>query len=201
MLELKTNRDYWIPSTGEPELVYDPGGGQQDIREVALEYVTSWRGCIDAGAWVGMWTRDLMDKFQNVYAFEPNPLSAECFRRNIPLDKNAVLFEVGLGHKVHQAYFPKNTSQKLQMEPGDISVRTLDSFELTNIDFFKIDVDGYENRLLKGSLETIANNSPVINIEMKKKRPSVRKKSTDLLLSLGYRRKVRTRSDEVWIKY
>ena len=56
-----------------------------------------WRGCIDAGSNVGMWTRWLMNDFETVHCFEPNPIFNDCFKRNIPLDKNAVLHEVGLG--------------------------------------------------------------------------------------------------------
>jgi hypothetical protein len=47
----------------------------------------------------------------------------------------------------------------------------------------------------------IANNSPVINIEMKRtKRPGIVGVAEDVLKKLGYTCKKRTRSDEVWLK-
>ena len=80
-------------------------------------------------------------------------------------------------------------------------IKTMDSYQLEQIDFIKIDVDGYEDLLLQGAKETIANNSPVINIEMKtSKRPDVVRISSKILTDLGYSRRIRTRSDEVWTK-
>ena len=51
---------------------------------------------------------------------------------------------------------------------GNESVTTLDSFNLDNISFIKIDVEGYELKLLKGAFNTIEKNKPVIFIEKKK---------------------------------
>jgi hypothetical protein len=86
-------------------------------------------------------------------------------------------------------------------QPGDIQIRTLDSYELTEIDFIKIDVDGYEDLLIKGAQETISQNLPVINIEMKRaKRPGIVRVAEDTLKKLGYKLKIRTKSDEVWLK-
>ena len=48
------------------------------------------------------------------------------------------------------------------------NVTTLDSFNLKNISFIKIDVEGYELNLLKGAFNTIEKNKPLIFIEKKK---------------------------------
>jgi hypothetical protein len=108
---------------------------------------------------------------------------------------------VGLGDTESTAKFAQPLNQKLQRAPGDIKIKTLDSYELTDVDFIKIDVDGYEDLLLQGSQETLAINNPVINIEMKSsKRPEVVKVSQKILSDLGYVKQIRTRSDEVWLK-
>jgi len=148
-----------------------------------------------------MWTRSLMKDFNRVHCFEPNPMFAECWRRNIPFDQNAVLHQMGLGDTEHTATFDQPLHQKLDRRPGDIQIKTLDSFELTDIDFIKIDVDGYEDLLVKGAQETIAANTPVINIEMKRaKRPDVVRVAEKILKNLGYKLEIRTKSDEVWLK-
>jgi hypothetical protein len=51
-------------------------------------------------------------------------------------------------------------------------VQDLGQFWTDNVDFVKIDVDGFEVPLLEGARETLTRNTPVINIEMKRdKRP------------------------------
>jgi FkbM family methyltransferase len=199
-----TGKDFWVAYHGqhtEPTFIENAGDGQSALRREAYKYIRSWRGCVDAGANVGMWTRSLMQDFEQVHCFEPNPIFAECWRKNIPSDQNAVLHQVGLGDSDHTATFTQPLAQMLDRTPGDIQIRTLDSFELVDIDFIKIDVDGYEDLLVKGAQETIAENLPVINIEMKRaKRPGIVRVAEDTLKKLGYDFKKRTKRDEVWLK-
>ena len=199
-----TGRDFWVAYNGQhtkPTFIENAGDGQSELRREAYKHIKSWRGCVDAGANVGMWTRYLMQDFEQVHCFEPNPVFIECWRKNTPADQNAVLHEVGLGDSEHTATFTQPLAQMLDRTPGDIQIRTLDSFELVDIDFIKIDVDGYEDLLVKGAQETIAQNLPVINIEMKRsKRPGIVRVAEDTLKKLGYKLKIRTKSDEVWLK-
>ena len=105
-----------------------------------------------------------------------------------------------MGKKETTANFDRPLAQKLERRPGRVHIKTLDSYALTDIDFIKIDVDGYEDLLVKGAKETIANNKPVINIEMKRwKRPKVVRVAATILKSLGYAKKLRTKSDEIWL--
>jgi len=47
----------------------------------------------------------------------------------------------------------------------NIQITTLDSFEFTNIDFIKIDVEGYQLKVIKGAEQTILKHKPYILIE------------------------------------
>ncbi|MBC8435906.1 MAG: FkbM family methyltransferase, partial [Proteobacteria bacterium] len=79
--------------------------------------------------------------------------------------------------------------------------RTLDSFKLDNVDFIKIDVDGFEDKVLIGAKRTIKKFNPVINIEMKRmKRSLIVHNCMNFLRKRGYKRVKRVKSDEVWIK-
>ena len=183
----------------KPTYLEDAGNGQQAQRDAALQYIKQWRVCLDIGSNIGQWTRPLSKKFESVVCFEPNPNFRECFEKNIQ-EKNVLLWPYGLSDKEHKAKQDFN-STVLQQEDGDIDCRTLDSFGLTNVDFVKIDVDGFEIPLLNGARQTLSKNDPVINIEMKRdKRTDVVKKCESILKDLGYKFQKRTKSDEVWLK-
>ena len=183
----------------KPTYLEDAGNGQQAQRDAALQYIKQWRVCLDIGSNIGQWTRPLSKKFESVVCFEPNPNFRECFEKNIQ-EKNVLLWPYGLSDKEHKAKQDFN-STVLQKEDGDIDCRTLDSFGLTNVDFVKIDVDGFEVPLLNGARETLTKNDPVINIEMKRdKRIDVVVKCESILKDLGYKFQKRTKSDEVWLK-
>ena len=173
--------------------------GQALQRNAALTYVQQWRVCLDIGSNVGQWTRPLAKKFESVICFEPNPNFIECFKKNIS-ENNVVLWPYGLSDSEHTARQDYN-STVLQNEAGDVNCRTLDSFGLTNVDFVKIDVDGFELPLLQGARQTLTDNNPVVNIGMKRtKRQSIVAKCDVILKDLGYKFKKRTKSDEIWIK-
>ena len=182
-----------------PTHLEDAGNGQELQRNAALQYVESWRTCLDIGSNIGQWTRPLAKQFEQVICFEPNPNFRECFERNIQRT-NVTLFPYGLSDKEHSAQQDFN-STVLKNIDGDIKCRTLDSFHIGNIDFVKIDVDGFEVPLLNGARKTLTHNDPVINIEMKRdKRLDIVSKCESILKELGYTFRKRTKSDEVWTK-
>ena len=198
---MPNENSYWVlyGQHTEPTYLEDAGNGQQAQRDASLKYVEQWRVCLDIGSNIGQWTRPLAKRFESVVCFEPNPNFRECFKKNIQ-EKNVLLWPYGLSDKEHKAKQDFN-STVLHEEDGDIDCRTLDSFGLTNIDFVKIDVDGFEIPLLNGARETLSKNDPVINIEMKRdKRIDVVVKCESILKDLGYKFIKRTKSDEVWLK-
>lgn len=48
---------------------------------------------------------------------------------------------------------------------------TLDSYNFTDVDIIKIDVEGYELQVLEGATQTIANNRPIVQIECVETQP------------------------------
>jgi FkbM family methyltransferase len=198
---VSNENSFWVLYShhDEPKYLEDSGDGQQAQRDAALTYVKQWRVCLDIGSNVGQWTRPLAKRFQSVICFEPNPNFRECFVRNIT-EKNVILWPYGLSDGEHTASQDFNSTVLKQGE-GGIECRTLDSFGLNNVDFVKIDVDGFEVPLLEGALDTLIRNTPVVNIEMKRdKRIDTVKRAEDILRDLGYQFKKRTKSDEVWLK-
>ena len=171
-----------------------------------MKYVSSYRNALDIGSNIGQWTRPLAKIFDKVICFEPNPNFRECFKRNIS-ESNVILHPYGLSSHEHTAQQGKTDTHlnhkvgDTDPREGDIQCRSLDSFDLRNVDYIKIDVDGFEVPLLEGARETLTINSPVINIEMKRrKRPMITRKATGILNDLGYQYVKTTKSDEIWIK-
>ena len=70
-------------------------------------------------------------------------------------------------------------------EFGDIKVKvtTLDSFDFVDIGFIKLDVEGYETKILQGAVRTIENNNPTIVVEQNKNDFT----ASNFLKNLGYK--------------
>jgi len=191
--------DFWMPGYRDhSKTILGQGDGQKGLRDRALKYVTDWRTCVDVGACVGMWTRFLQKDFDQVVCFEPNPIFTRCWHQNIPADSNAVLHQVGLSDHAHSTNYLPDRPQNLSRTDveGNIQLCTLDSYALVDVDFIKIDVDGYEDRVLEGAVHTIQSSKPVINIEMKTaKRRQICDASVQTLKRLNYARQERNKSD------
>lgn len=159
----------------------------------ALIYVKHKRLAIDIGGHVGLYSSALTDTFDKVVAFEPSPDNAKCFRQNA---SRAFLHEMALGEKKDEVYLniaTDNTGNNSIVESfGDkkvkIPVNTLDSFGFSDVDLIKIDVQGYEEQVLKGAKKTLENNWPIIIVELiTHKNDPPNKKALDLLTSYGYK--------------
>lgn len=50
-----------------------------------------------------------------------------------------------------------------------VQVRTLDSFNFSNVDFIKIDVEGHEQSVIKGGRQTLKTEKPAILIEIEQR--------------------------------
>ena len=204
-----TGNSFWVRYLDhtQPVFLEDAGDGQQLQRETALKFVKNYRTCLDIGSSIGQWTRPLAKLFDKVICFESNKNFIECFNKNIS-DSNVSLYNVGLSDKEHTATQPGSwTVLRETKQTGDIICKTLDSYNFTDVDFIKIDVDGFELRVVQGAVKTLTENNPVVNIELKTtwkdgigdRRPMY-SGTTEILRSLGYKRRSRVKSDEVWQK-
>jgi FkbM family methyltransferase len=128
---------------------------------------------IDIGAHCGFWCFILGKNFKKVYAFEPVETFRQCFKKNIP-HENVELLPFALGNQnsfVSMNVDLENTgatriSNKID-EANLVELKKLDDYEYNNVDFIKIDVEGFENQVVMGAKETLIRNKPIIIVEQK----------------------------------
>jgi FkbM family methyltransferase len=141
--------------------------------EAALRRLKRFRFALDIGAHVGLWSWVLADKFEKVAAFEPIGAYADCFARNLETATNVSLFRMALGDKSATAYMEvikKNSGQSrmaLKKEGAKVNMAMLDTFSFRDVDFIKIDVEGFETFVIKGGEKTIRESKPVMVVEQK----------------------------------
>ena len=169
---------------------------QKDKLDIALDFVTNFTTAIDAGASYGIMSFNLNKKFSKIYAFEVDAPVRECLKKNVEkfqLD-NVVVCECGLSDKTESVSltYLKNTfcTHINKKVSGTNICKTLDSFELTDVGFIKLDCEGYEPYILKGAEQTIKKYKPVILMENKNYSSRYYGEegnlAVDLLLSWGY---------------
>lgn len=172
----------WLPDTDthmESHLLNGPmvdGKGTYQFRKYdkARESVKRFGHAVDIGAQIGLWSRVMALDFARVTAFEPMPFHIECFEKNVT-SENVTLHRTALADRECDLMFctsPEVTGNTHVASKGEkpgtmVHARTLDNFGLTDIDFLKIDVEGFEHTILKGGEQTIRREKPVIIIEQK----------------------------------
>lgn len=146
---------------------------------LAMSFVRSWRTAVDVGAHCGLWSMHLAKRFQALHAFEPIAEHRECFVKNVAgetLVANVVLHDCALGEREGTCTMTtKNSSSGdswvANDSTGDVRLATLDSFALQNVDFIKLDCEGYEYFALKGGEEMLKRCKPTVIVEQKPNRP------------------------------
>jgi FkbM family methyltransferase len=135
---------------------------------------------LDIGAHVGIWTRRLAIDFTEVIAFEPMPKHIECHKKNCEGLDNVVLNEIALsninGTRIMTTK-DNNSGMSTLIDTKDLHWRlpktimpvvtqTLDSWNFPKMDFIKMDVEGWEEQVLRGGMNTILKYKPRMYIEI-----------------------------------
>lgn len=153
------------------------GKKQEAVRLVCMER-TAMRTAVDVGAHIGLWSFNLAHWFKRVEAFEPVADHRECFERNLidaEIPDVISLHGVAVGREEGQISMRVNpiSTGDSWVDPKakgnyNIPMRTLDSFELTEVDLIKIDCEGFEENVVRGAGATIKRWKPVIIVEQKR---------------------------------
>lgn len=155
---------------------------QQTAINEAYKFVKNFDTVIDIGANIGLHSVRFSQKFQNVFSFEPVSSNYECLEKNTINLKNITRFKVGLGEtkKIETISIPKTwnncgaysivdfIASEEELIKEEIQVLKLDEFNF-KVDLIKIDTQGFELPILKGSIETLKRCKPVLILEIEVK--------------------------------
>jgi len=170
--EARVGKDYF--RTG----IYERGY----IQWACSNYARPDKDILDIGAHIGLYTVELAKNAKRVHSFECSPKSYNYLCANVALrglSYKVTTYPTALSDAIGRtpyyirdagdgggngiSYFPLQDSEVATIE---VPMTTLDSYGLTNINFIKIDVEGHEEKVLRGGTETIRNNGfPPILLE------------------------------------
>lgn len=159
-------------------------------REIALLPLLCYRNktAVDIGCNSGLYTLFLTELTSEVFCFEPLAFRAEYVRRKF-VRYNVHVLNMGLSDQLGTAVLqvPYVGSKRLDEWSGfernlaelewngkkitrvdsiEVPIRSLDSFGYENLGFIKVDVEGYEKKVLNGACQTIRRNRPNLVIEI-----------------------------------
>lgn len=137
---------------------------------------------LDVGASIGIYSAEMARHAGKVLAFEANPEIA-AFTRSVAA-RNIEVINVALSSRAGRASLkiplnPKGRTidELATIDPGnpmhsgesgsvDVDMKRLDDFNIVNCGFIKIDVEGHEEAVLDGASALIAQQRPVLMIEL-----------------------------------
>jgi FkbM family methyltransferase len=143
------------------------------------------RMSVDVGAKAGMYTYRILARSAGVVAFEPIPMFNEALTA-VFRDKRARVEPVALSNESGKAVlrlpfghfgvrrFGRSTIDKAnalnhhqiaRVEELEVEVRRLDDYDLADVGFIKIDVEGHEVPVLEGADATISRHRPNMLVE------------------------------------
>ncbi len=146
------------------------------VRDLLARWVRRGSTVLDVGAHIGthcVWMATLVGPQGRVYAFEPQRAIYRELVWNLRANevRNVVPLHFAIGDKsavVHmEPTVAGNEGHTAVGEGGEaVELRTLDSFGFRNVSLLKVDVEGYEDPVLRGARQLLARDKPVISLEI-----------------------------------
>lgn len=190
--------------------------------EYCLSKIKNFRTCIEFGAHVGTSAIQYSKSFEKIISFEPLPDLFECLKYNTKKLSNVEVHNFAISDTngftdifvnpknsgsnvieseetsklIKSRWGNKNRQIFVETKPIQVETRTIDSFGFNDVDFIKIDTEGFNIQPLMGMEETLRNNSPLIMMELGQDKNPGKK----YLLSMGYKLLCKIGIDEIYIK-
>jgi FkbM family methyltransferase len=171
--------------------LFDWIDGHKDFMSEVKDFHT----VIQAGGNCGMYARFYANYFKNIISFEPDELNFYCLERNCVGDKYT-LYNGGLGNRTDKLSLNRISQTNVGMHkikeiPGDIQMYRIDDLNVERCDLLHLDIEGYEENALRGSIKTIEKFRPVIITE--------KSSAKSYLETIGYREHKVLRWDTIFV--
>lgn len=156
------------------------GEFSQGEMDLFTHFIDTGAIVLDIGANIGAHTvplAQLVGAAGVVVAFEPQPTLHKILCANLVLNSvpNVLTYAMALGSCEGECLIPildysqpnnfGGIGMDMVQEGEAVPLTTLDSFQLERVDFIKLDVEGFESKVLEGAAETIARCRPIMYIE------------------------------------
>jgi FkbM family methyltransferase len=141
---------------------------EKHLIDWSKQYCSKDKNMIDIGAHSGTYSISLADNCKEVYSFEPQKMTYYSLCGSVALSNitNITCINVGLGSEKQVGINTLNIvsldgvgstlhNNNNILRTEQIEIKTLDSYNIENIGFIKIDVEENELDVLKGSLITL----------------------------------------------
>lgn len=163
-IENDTHISRWVLESGK--LDHD-----QNTLPLLNPYIHKGFTVVDVGAFIGDHTEHYVNRVGRtgkVYAFEPNPPAFECLKYNMDRYPNVACLNFGASDKSHGMALATdpNMGASHAVDGNAVKCITIDSLELAECHFIKMDCEGMEIKALDGAKATIAKHRPTMLIEV-----------------------------------
>lgn len=157
---------------------YYGGGYEPSVIKIIKKYVKKGMTVIDIGARIGLHTfrmKKLVGQEGEVFAIEPDEETFPILIENAKLNDYSIVAE-------NKAFSDRNRGKEITLDTY------IDTMQINNLGFIKLDTDGWEYRIIQGGLETLKKFKPVMVVEFNRKsfEDGSLELMIDLLNSLGY---------------
>lgn len=156
-----------------------PSNLQENVREINALMQFAKGVVIDVGANVGSHAINFSKVAEVVYAFEPHPLTYRNLCANLLLN---LVYNTDAINKALGSYNgwtsvacmdPTTPGTPMGTQVGNgshpVEICTLDSMNISPVHFIKIDTEGYELEVLKGAVDTLYRENPIVYVEIHSK--------------------------------